>query len=1401
MKRWICLLLTLAFATGSLFSVPRVSAAGGKSWDRLLAIESLADETAAAQTVEGRAALYASRGEQMIQAVCTAEDYVPGSLERHGDFFFWRTTDGRANGYAPSFRARIRDKNADTVQAAAPGPVLPDANAVPDNRDVGVFIPYSGSYYFYPEQCIAEGEQIAQSTGGSLQVYTAPTATVDNLAKVISQCGFLLINSHGMTDYEMGSDHGTRANSSYICLPTDEGVTAADQVPVTGPYGTYYHAFYSGPSEDFDETYYCVDGTCIANHMQSKAPNSMIWLGFCCGMETEGMYAPLRQKGVEAMIGFSEAVVTDTDHGYRACLCQSLLEDKTVGEAAERMKQIVGCPDPHKEGKYAAYPIAVSSQDPYPGRAHLTDGQQVLSVWKLHPAHPIEATVEPAGSADVQIVRNKLYVTPHVGFTFSDWEITQGDVTAERQGDTLCFDLKSPCAVRLVMQARTPSCLQFCTGEGHLAADIQGYVGDIVTLPQPEGELACDRYVYHFLGWSTQQLAEDTAQLPALIKAGTKYKLTQPHTTFYAVYGYYAPDDGVSRGAFVLVDAPLTDWSGDYVLTYQSTRALRASPAITGPSIASASAVVTQDSAEYFIDGAFLNEVPEELVYTFLPDETGAGTFKMKTGSAMLCLPSNRVLLSTTEDASSAGAAWRMAFSNGALRITNARLKSYVLQYSPSAACFCALPTVSGPLDVYKRVPGRHLYTTSPESAPEVHTHIWSEPTYTWSEDNQTVTAQAVCTQDASHIVTQSVETTREETAATCLGHGEIRYLALFTQEPFQPQTRTVQTQPLGHSYRLSGWRWQTDASASAVFTCQRDAQHTLVLPAKLTVRETAPTCLAPGVRVSTAQVTLDGETWSDEKTTPLPALGHALVRHEGQDPTCTEPGWAAYDVCERCGLSTQSILPALGHVWRDTVTPPSCTSGGAAAHTCERCGETYEDAFTPPTGHTPAQSVQENRIEPTCAQPGGYDTVVTCAVCGAELSRSHTELAALGHAWDDGTVSEAPGCETPGRMEQRCARCGETRSRSLPAVGHTPSQPVEQARTEPDCETAGGYDLVTRCESCGKLLSSEHTELPALGHLPGEPVAEQTIPPTCTAAGSVHYLTRCTRCGAVCDSTIQTLAPLGHAWAEPVYTWSEDNTSCTASRVCQHDPAHVQTETAAALSSVTAQPTQDTPGAITYTAEFLDPAFATQSKTEPIPKTEPPAPTLPCNGDAHCPGAVFADLPPKGHWAHDPIDWAIVGGITAGTSKTSFSPDDGCTRAQVVTFLWRAAGKPSPKGSTMPFRDVPARAYYETAVLWAVEQGITAGTGQDTFSPDQTCTRAQIVTFLWRYAGSPNAQGANPFADLAPGAYYVPAVLWASSAGVTAGTTDATFTPGGTCTRAQIVTFLYRAEAQHRPS
>ena len=171
-----------------------------------------------------------------------------------------------------------------------------------------------------------------------------------------------------------------------------------------------------------------------------------------------------------------------------------------------------------------------------------------------------------------------------------------------------------------------------------------------------------------------------------------------------------------------------------------------------------------------------------------------------------------------------------------------------------------------------------------------------------------------------------------------------------------------------------------------------------------------------------------------------------------------------------------------------------------------------------------------------------------------------------------------------------------------------------------------------------------------------------------------------------------------------------------------------------------------------------------------------------------------FVDVP-SGSYYEDAVDWAVANGITTGTDAAHFSPDGICTRAQAVTFLWRAAGRPAPESRTMPFTDVPADSYYYDAVLWAVENGITKGTSSTTFSPDDTCTRAQIVTFLWRSEQSPAAGSSNPFTDVSADVYYADAVLWAVKEAITTGTTRTTFSPDAECTRAQIVTFLWRCK------
>lgn len=171
---------------------------------------------------------------------------------------------------------------------------------------------------------------------------------------------------------------------------------------------------------------------------------------------------------------------------------------------------------------------------------------------------------------------------------------------------------------------------------------------------------------------------------------------------------------------------------------------------------------------------------------------------------------------------------------------------------------------------------------------------------------------------------------------------------------------------------------------------------------------------------------------------------------------------------------------------------------------------------------------------------------------------------------------------------------------------------------------------------------------------------------------------------------------------------------------------------------------------------------------------------------------SVFVDVA-TGSYYEEAVDWAVENGITKGTTATTFSPNATCTRAQAVTFLWRAAGSPDLKPAAMPFNDVPARSYYYNAVLWAVEQGIVNGTSATTFSPNMNCSRGQIVTMLWRSEGAKPATSSNPFADVNKDAYYADAVLWAVGEKITKGTSATTFSPDDTCTRAQIVTFLYR--------
>ena len=297
---------------------------------------------------------------------------------------------------------------------------------------------------------------------------------------------------------------------------------------------------------------------------------------------------------------------------------------------------------------------------------------------------------------------------------------------------------------------------------------------------------------------------------------------------------------------------------------------------------------------------------------------------------------------------------------------------------------------------------------------------------------------------------------------------------------------------------------------------------------------------------------------------------------------------------------------------------------------------------------------------------------------------------------------------------------------------------------------------------------------------------------PGCETDGSIVYTATVTLSGnTYTDEKTERLSALGHVWVDPQYEWSEDFETVTATAHCERDASHALAETVRTNFILTQPSTYANEGAGYFLAEFQNEVFEPQTHEIVIP-------AVGCDGGETCPSGHFTDRPAADSFAHIPIDWAVVNRVTNGMTPTTFVPGGTCTRAQFVTFLWRTMGQPEPTKTDNPFEDVREGSFYYKAVLWAVEMGVTNGTSPTTFSPNNACSRAQVVTFLWRVEGKPEAaQTETPFTDVVETGFYYKAVLWAVEKNITAGTSPTTFDPNGTCTRAQCVTFLYREFAK----
>lgn len=537
----------------------------------------------------------------------------------------------------------------------------------------------------------------------------------------------------------------------------------------------------------------------------------------------------------------------------------------------------------------------------------------------------------------------------------------------------------------------------------------------------------------------------------------------------------------------------------------------------------------------------------------------------------------------------------------------------------------------------------------------------------------------------------------------------------------------------------------------------------------------------------------------------------HTAVEVAQYPSWCTHIGHEAGTACSECGkiISGCEAIPVLGHNYADVaaVDPTCIIPGSTEGQKCTRCNKTIGCEEIPALGHnfTGAKAA-------TCTEDG-YTGEGKCSRCN-EVSEGKVINAADHTLVVDRRIAAT--CTETGLTEgKHCSACGNVtvEQEIIPAKGHT-----ERLINAKDATcTEAGYTGDTVCIVCAALVK-EGTEIPSSGHS----YTEEVTAPTCTTEGYTKYT--CSNCNSwyindyvnalghnyvdgvctVCDAEdpdyVEPVRPShSHSYAAAVTAptctekgYTTYTCSCGSSFVGNYVDAKGHTEVTDAAVAATCTTTGLTEG------KHCSECNEVLVKQEVIPASAHEFKDGVCTACGAKDPSVnpFNDVAETSPYA-EAVSWAYANNITVGKTDDTFGVNDGCTCGQIVTLLWRAAGSPAAAADTVnPFSDVSADSNYYDAIMWAVANGITYGTTATTFSPDTVCTRGQIVTFMYRAAGSPKVDTGVGFTDVDESSYCYDAVAWAVANGITVGKTDTTFAPSETCTRGQAVTFMYRASA-----
>ena len=665
---------------------------------------------------------------------------------------------------------------------------------------------------------------------------------------------------------------------------------------------------------------------------------------------------------------------------------------------------------------------------------------------------------------------------------------------------------------------------------------------------------------------------------------------------------------------------------------------------------------------------------------------------------------------------------------------------------------------------------------------------------YVWANDNSSVTGTAVPYNTSAETITETVGVSGVVTKeATCTDSGIKTWTtAAFTNSQFSVQTKS-ETIPV--------------------------EDHTVVTDVAV-----AATCTEGGLTEG-SHCSVCGKVIVEQK--PVSALGHDMkdVAGSAKEATCTENGKEIDRKCSRCQVTvTGETIPATGHNYgTPAYTWVDDNSKVTATRTCAN-----------DTTHVETETVSATYeiVKPATETASGTGKYTSGTFTNTAFAAQTKEIVipptgyAVSYSWSADN-SKVTGKAVP-------------YDTSKETVTETVNATFTETKKATCTETGSGTWKSAAFNGSMFSVQSKEVTVPATGHTE---VGIPAVAATCTETGLTAGL-KCSVCGVILKEQ-EEAAALGHIY-EASFTWTGNDddgyTAAVADFECKNDSVHKAT-----VKADISNETDAASGVTTYTATaVLDGRTYTDTKTV-VPETAPSGGDTPSEGEGgeggdtpaggggagggggggggagggggetEIPEEPVPEAPPeeevptetvpveerfkdvkKDDYFYEAVGWAAENNITSGVSEDKFGPAMDCSRAQVVTFLWLASSSPDA-GTETGFDDVDLSAYYDKAVAWAVEQGITAGTAEGQFSPDMTVTRAQFITMLWVSQGKPEVECELPFADVSEDSYYAKAVAWAYTNGITAGKSATAFGPDDPCTRGQIVVFLHQTFAEEQ--